>query len=331
MKKIVSFFGDKSEIFIELNERAKNYAKELGFEYKWAPQLPFNEKDVIEELKNADAGIIDIEPYNERIFKEIYARTKILVRFGVGYDKVDLNSATEYGIAIARTTAANTTAVAEMALLLILATKRQLNINQECIRTGKWIKNVSHEIINGTVGILGFGNIGRKLAQLLKGFDCRIVAYDPYPNEEIMKELGVEKVSLEELFKISDAISIHVPYSQATHNMVNESLLSLMKPTAVIVNTARGNIIDENALYKVLLEKKIAGAGLDVFAVEPLPLDSPLLKLDNIILTPHVSSQTVESLWNIYKMAIDICADFFAGKNSPHILNPDYINHVKNQ
>lgn len=327
MKKIVSFFGDKSEIFCELNNRAKAYAESLNLEYKWVPQLPFNEADVIEELKKADAGIIDIEPYGESIFKEIKSRTEILVRFGVGYDKVDLQAASKSGIAIARTTAANSSGVAEMALTLMLSSKRMINQNQTALRSGKWIKNVGHEIIGSTVGIMGFGNIGRKLTNLLKGFDCKIVVYDPFPNKELIEEAGAELVTLEELFRVSDAISIHVPYSKETHNMVNEHMLSLMKPTAVIVNTSRGKIVDEDALYKVLSTNQIAGAGFDVFAMEPLPMESPLLKLDNMILTPHVSSQTVESNWNIYKMAIDICADFFAGKQSPHILNPDYIKN----
>lgn len=327
MKRIVSFFGDKSEVFVELNKRAEAYAQSLGFEYRWVLQLPFDENNVIEELKNADAGIIDIEPYGENIFKEVKSSSKILVRFGVGYDKVDLDSATEHGIAIARTTAANTNAVAEMALSLMLASKRMFNQNQACVRTGNWVKNVGNEIINGTIGILGFGNIGRRLARLLKGFDCRLVVYDPFPDEKAISESGAELVTLEELFKVSDAISIHVPYNENTHNMVNNKMLSLMKPTAVIVNTARGNIVDEEALYNALSEKRIGGAGFDVFATEPLPLDSPLLKLDNMILTPHVSSQTVESLWNIYKVAIDICAEFYSGKKSSHILNPDYIKN----
>ena len=135
-------------------------------------------------------------------------------------------------------------------------------------------------------------------------------------------------MSLDELFRESDCISIHVPYTEETHHMVNKERLEMMKPTAVIVNTARGNIIDEDALYEVLKAGRIAGAGIDVFAQEPLPTSSPLLTLDNAVLTPHVSSQTVESLWNIYKMAIDISADFFAGKDSRHILNPDYKEHA---
>lgn len=327
MKKIVSFFGDKTEVFCQLNQRAEEYAASLGIEYRWAPQLPFSEESVIRELQNADAGIIDIEPYGESIFSQVKDNAKLLVRFGVGFDKVDLKAASKNGIAIARTTGANTTGVAEMALTLMLACRRRINLYQTRTKTGEWVKDIGNELIGGTVGIIGYGNIGRRLAKLLKGFDCRILAYDPFPNEEAAKADGVELVSLAEIFTQSDAVSIHVPYTEQTHHMVNRETLSMMKPTAVIVNTARGNIIDEEALYEALKNGKIAGAGVDVFAKEPLPIESPLLTLENAVLTPHVSSQTVESLWNIYKMAIDISADFFAGKGSPHILNPDYADH----
>ena len=327
MKKIVSFFGDKTEVFCCLNRKAEEYAASLGIEYRWAPQLPFSEENVIRELQNADAGIIDIEPYGESVFSQVKDSTKLMVRFGVGFDKVDLKAASRNGIAIARTTGANTTAVAEMALTLMLTCRRRMNLYQARTRAGEWVKDIGNELIGSTVGIIGYGNIGRRLAKLLKGFDCRILAYDPFPNEEAAKADGVELVALEEILTQSDAISIHVPYTKETHHMINRETLTLMKPTAVIVNTARGNIIDEDALYQALKSGQIAGAGVDVFAAEPLSVESPLLTLENAVLTPHVSSQTVESLWNIYKMAIDISADFFAGKGSPHILNPDYAEH----
>lgn len=324
MRKIVSFFGDRTEAFCELNKRAEEYAKSLGIEYRWAPQLPFTEESVIEELRNADAGIIDIEPYGESIFSRIKDGARLLVRFGVGFDKVDLKAASRNGIAIARTTAANTTGVAEMALTLILSCRRRINRYQARIKSGEWVKDIGNELIGGTVGIIGYGNIGRCLAGLLKGFQCRVIVYDPFPRKDVLEKDGVELVELEELFRQADAVSIHVPYTEQTHHMVNRERLAMMKPTAVLVNTARGNIIDEEALYEALKSGQIAGAGIDVFAKEPLPLDSPLLTLENVVLTPHVSSQTMESLWNIYKMAIDISADFFAGKGSPHILNADY-------
>jgi phosphoglycerate dehydrogenase-like enzyme len=176
------------------------------------------------------------------------------------------------------------------------------------------------------VGILGFGAIGQTLADLLKGFNCQLITYDPFPDLDIIKAKNVRLVGLKELFMESDVISLHLPYNNETHHLVNSDMLNLMKSTAVIVNTSRGNIIDEKVLYESLVKGKIGGAALDVYAQEPLPTSSLLLKLDNIILTPHISSQTEESLWRIYKMALDIAADFFNGRDSEHILNPDYKN-----
>lgn len=324
MKKIVSFFGDNSEIFSLLNKRAEEYARSKGLEYHWFPQVPYNKDIVIQELQNATAGIIDVEPYGEDIFSQIDKTTRILVRFGVGYDKVDLNAASRHHIAIARTTGANTMGVAEMALTLILAMRRKLKLGQEMVDRGAWEKYVVPETVGATIGILGFGAIGQALTRLLQGLNCKIIAYDPYPKKEVCAELGVELVSLEVLFKNADAISMHLPYGPETHNLIGKKLLELMKPSAVIVNTSRGNILDEAALYEVLKNNKIGGAALDVYSQEPLPVSSPLIGLDNVILTPHVSSQTEESLWRIYRMAIDIISDFLEGRDYTHILNRDW-------
>jgi phosphoglycerate dehydrogenase-like enzyme len=324
MKKIVSFFGENTPVFADLNKKAAEYAASRGLQYKWVQEIPYNRADVIRELKDADAGIIDIEPYGEEVFKEVYASCKIFIRFGVGFDKVDLKAASKYHIAVARTVGANTNGVAEMAVTLILSSLRGLKSNMACVSTGIWKKNVTREISGSTVGIVGYGAIGQRVSELLKGFGCTVIAYDPFPNKELMEKNNVKAVSLEYLFTEADSISIHVPYTEETRNLVNEKLLGLMKPTSVIVNTSRGNIINEDDLSKALSEHRIAGAALDVFGKEPLPLESPLQKLDNIIMTPHVSSQTVESLWKIYKMAVDIAADFFDGKEPRQILNHDY-------
>lgn len=322
MKKIVSLFGDQSDTFIKLNSRAAQYAKERGIEYICEPQLSFDRDDVIAQLSKADAGIIDVQPFGDETFPYIKGGAKLLVRFGVGYDKVDLDSATRHGIAIARTTGANTLGVAEMALTLILSVKRRILENVECVNSGQWERNVAHETIGSTIGILGFGSIGKALAKLLTGFECRIITYDPYIDPRVIFEHGVESVTLEELLKQSDVISMHIPYSAENHHIIGKEALKAMKSNSIVINTARGNLIDETALYEALSNGTIAGAGLDVFAEEPLAANSPLSKLKNVVLTPHVSSQTVESLWRIYKMAIDISADFFSGKGSEHILNP---------
>ena len=331
MKKLVSFFGDKSEVFEQLNKEAAAYAREKCIEYLWAPQLPYDVEDVIRNLNDADAGLIDVEPYGEPIFSRLTERCKLLIRFGVGFDKVDLDAATAHGLAVTRTTGANKTAVAEMALAQILAASRQLRINRRVMESGHWEKNLGSELLGKKVGILGFGNVGIALAKLLRGFDCEILAYDTYHNQEAAKEYGVRFAELEEIFETCDAISVHLAYSPKTHHIINADLIARMKKTAVISCTARGNLIDEDALYDALKNGRIAGAGLDVYAVEPLPADSKLLELDNLIVTPHVASQTYESLWNIYKKAIDIMADFFDGKplGRGDLLNPAYAEHLK--
>ena len=327
MKTLVSFFGEQSELFQELNGKAAEYAKTKNIEFVWAPQNPFDVEDVVEHLNHADAGLIDVEPYSDMIFDRMNDKCKLLIRFGVGFDKVDLAAASRHGICVTRTTGANRTGVAEMALMQILAARRQVMVNRKTVESGVWVKNIGRELIGAKVGILGFGNIGMELAGLLAGFRCEILVHDIFQDEKAAEKLGARFAGLDEIFTTCDAISVHLPYCGETHHIIDRDMLGKMKKDAVIVCTDRGNIIDEHALYDVLREKKIGGAGLDVYAQEPLPKDSRLIGLDNIILTPHVSSQTYESLWHTYKKAIDIMADFYAGKelDKSDLLNPDYM------
>jgi phosphoglycerate dehydrogenase-like enzyme len=249
----------------------------------------------------------------------------------VGFDKVNLPDATAHGLAIARTTGANKTGVAEMALMMMLAVRRQIHQNRKTIASGVWVKNIGHELIGKRVGILGFGNIGIALAKLLRGFDCEVLAYDAYPNEAAAQSVGARFATLDEIIETCDAISVHLPYNKDTDHLIGADAFRRMKSDAVIVCTARGNILDETALYEALTTGEIAGAGLDVFAQEPLSADSPLIGLDNIILTPHVSSQTYESILNTYHKGVDIVADFFAGKqlDKSDLLNPEYVNNPR--
>lgn len=326
MKKFVSLFGENTASFRDLNERAAAYAEEKGFSYSWAPQEPFDKQKVIALLKEADAGLIDVQPYDDSIFSEIKERCRLLIRFGVGFDAVNLKDASKNGICVTRTSGANALTVAEMALSLILAAMRQHERNRRAVESGIWVKNCGQELSCKKVGIMGFGAIGKKLAAILKGFECEILVYDPWLSDDAAKEMGVRKTELDDLFRECDAISVHVPYTKETHHLVNKERLLLMKPSAVIVCNSRGNIVDEDALAEVLKENRILGAGLDVYATEPLPLTSPLIGLDNVILTPHVSGQTYDALWNTYKKAIDIATDFFDGKelSKADLLNPDY-------
>ncbi len=324
MKKLVSVYGTHSELYDELNQRAKEYAAARNIDYEWIPIPEFSEEAAVAALKDADAGIIDVQKYDQSIFSQIKDRCRLVVRYGVGFDAVNLADATENGISVSRTTAANAQAVAEMALAMIMAAKRRFGESRTCMDSGVWDRYVGSEMMGKKVGILGFGNIGRRLAKLFSGFDAAILVYDPYLSAEDCEKAGAKKCELDEIFTEADAISVHLPYTKETHHLVNAQRLAQMKPTSVIVCTARGNIVDEEALAESLQQHKILGAGLDVFGVEPLPLDSPLLKLNNVILTPHVSAQTNEALWNMYSKAIDVAGDFFEGKDlGRDLLNPD--------
>ena len=328
MKKLVSLYGAHSPLYDQMNERAKTYAAGRGLDYVWVPQTPFSPDSAVEALRGADAGIIDVDRYDGAIFSQIKDSVKLLVRYGVGFEAVNLPDASANGIAIARTTGANAEAVAEMAMAMILGAKRQLMRNRYVANSGVWgAKDVGGEMKGKKLGLLGFGMISRLLAGLFSGFQVEVLAYDPFLSKESMAAAGARKVDLDELFRESDAISIHIPYTEESYHLVNAERLAMMKETAVLVCAARGNIVDEDALYEALKARRILGAGLDVFAREPLPADSPLTRLDNVILTPHVAAQTEEALWAMYQKAVDIAADFLDGRDiGRDLLNPEYKN-----
>ena len=314
MKKMAALFGRENELYTLLNDRAKQYALSKGIDYEWIPMDPYTVEKCVAALKDADCGLIDVERYDKEIFSQICERNKLLIRFGVGFDAVNLSDAADYGIRIARTQGANATGVAEYALLLMMALHRKLVLGMHGVQSGNWAKEIGNETIGATVGILGFGAVGKIVARLLQGFDCRVLAYDTYQDEAAAKELGVTFTDADTIFRECDSITIHMALNDETKGFVNAQRLAMMKPDAVIVNTSRGPVIDDAALIAALREHRIGGAGLDVFAQEPLPVESEYLSLDNVILTPHVASSTVESLWNIYKMAIDIADGVFTGE-----------------
>lgn len=325
MKRVVSLYATHSELYDQLNERAAAYAAERGIAYEWLPQEKWTVESAVAALEGADAGIIDVETYDSRVFDRIKDRCKLLVRYGVGFDAVNLADATAAGITVARTAGANAESVAEMSLTMMLAAKRQLPHNRKVIESGVWERSIGGELFGKKVGILGFGAIGKKLAKLLSGFEADVYVYDPFLPDGVAESFGAHKEELDRIFSECDAISVNSPYTPETHHLVDARRIALMKPDAVVVCTSRGNIVDEDALADALRTHRILGAGLDVFAQEPLPLDSPLIGLDNVILTPHESAQTTDALWNIYARAIEICSDFFAGKELARadFLNPD--------
>lgn len=182
------------------------------------------------------------------------------------------------------------------------------------------------DVFGATIGIVGAGRIGYAMAKRATGFSMKILFYDVIPRPEIEKDLGAKKVDLDTLFRESDFVSIHVPLMKETHHLVNAQRLSMMKKTAYIINNSRGPVVDEKALADALQKGQIAGAGLDVFEQEPLPMDSPLLKLENVVVAPHISSASYETRSKMAEMVADNLVAFFEGRKPPNLLNPDAMN-----
>lgn len=244
-----------------------------------------------EGLAGCDALILLMPKFTARSVPPD-GRLALVARFGVGYDTVDVQVCTDNGIALVITPDGVRRPVAVAILTFILTLSQRLLIKDRLCRQGPtgWAKRSLHMgegLIGKTLGQLGMGNIGAEVFRLAQPFGMRFLAHDPYQDPQVAAELGVELVGLEELAGRSDYLSVSVPLTAATRHIVNERLLGLMRPTAFLINTARGPVVDQRALYRALCEGRIAGAGLDVFEVEPCPADEPLLGLDNVVVTPH--------------------------------------------
>ena len=245
---------------------------------------------------------------------------KLVQLISAGYNTLDLEAARKAKVPIANNGGANSVAVAEHAVMLILATMKKLAWQHKNCVDGKWrvgdfAENRFYELEGKTVGIVGLGNIGKKVARRLHGFDVNIIYYDILRLPEHEEDaLGVRFVLLDELLKRSDVVTLHVPLSPQTKDMISERQLGLMKPTAILVNTCRGPVVDEMALHKALITKKIAGAGLDVMVDEPPSKDNPLLNVENITITPHTAGPTWENWAKAFRNAFDNILRVHAGR-----------------
>jgi phosphoglycerate dehydrogenase-like enzyme len=260
--------------------------------------------DPVDDVMPADGlagcdALILLMPRFTRASVPADGRLALVARFGVGYDSVDVRACTDNGIALVITPDGVRRPVAVTILTFVLALSQKLLIKDRLCRQGPegWAKRSDHMgegLVGRTLGQLGMGNIGAEVFRLAQPFGMRFLAHDPYQDPAVAAELGVELVGLEELFRQADYVSVSVPLSEATRHIVGERLLGLMKPTAYLINTARGPVVDQRALHDALAQGRIAGAGLDVFEVEPCPGDEPILQLDNVIVTPHALCWTDE-------------------------------------
>jgi D-3-phosphoglycerate dehydrogenase len=224
-------------------------------------------------------------------------RLTVIGRAGVGVDTIDVDAATERGIAVLTAPAGNTISAAELTLALILALARRVPAADRSMRSGEWDRKSFNgaEVFGKTLGLLGAGRIGSEVARRARAFGMRVLVYDPFLPPERAAVIGVELAPLAEVVRQADVLSVHVPLSDATTKLIGEPQIATMKRTAFLVNVARGGVVDESALIKALTEGRLAGAALDVFEAEPLPADHPLRKLDNVVLTPHLGASTVEA------------------------------------
>lgn len=256
---------------------------------------------------------------------------QVISRTGGGLDNVDVEAATEKEIIVTSNLGVNTSSVVEHALALMLALAKQIPVMDRAVRNENFkirYENLSRDLRGKTLGLLGFGRIGSELGRSCRElFGMRVISHDPYVSEPVRAACKgqVEFVEREELFARSEVLSIHVPLTDATHHAVGEAELALMKPSAIIINTARGPIVDQSALSAALQNRKIAGAGLDVFEEEPVPGDNPLLGLDNIILTPHTAALTMECVIRMAVEAVKCVLDVFGGQVPPNVANPQVL------
>ena len=278
---------------------------------------PLKSTEVAGLLKGVDGYIAGVDGI-DRAALEHADRLKVISRYGVGVDSVDLQAAAERGIIVTNTPGVNSVSVAELTVGLILSLARQIPEGASALRQGLYPRLAGVSLEGKTIGIVGFGAIGKELARRLRGFDCRIVAYDPVPDHIFAEANGVELVPLDELQRLSDFISLHLALLPETRGLVNRDFLAKTKRGAFLVNTARGEIIEESALLEALQSGQLRGAALDVFAVEPPSPDNPLLAMKQVISTPHLASQTDSATNRMGWMAMQDCLAVLRGEAPAH-------------
>ncbi|HYB68841.1 MAG TPA: glyoxylate reductase [Candidatus Acidoferrales bacterium] len=320
----------KPKIYVtrDIGERGLKIIRQHFDTEVWPEYAPPPKKTIIEKAKTVDALTTLL---SDKIDAEVFdaaPKLKIVSQLAVGFDNIDLPEATKRGIYVTNTPEVLTDTTADFAWALLLAVARRVAEADKYVRTGQWKVGwhpnmmAGRDVYGATIGVVGAGRIGYAVAKRATGFDMKILFYDVVPRPEIEK-LGAKKADLDTLLKQSDFVSIHVPLMKETFHLMNEQKLRLMKKTAYLINNSRGPVVDEKALCKALKEGWIAGAALDVFEQEPIPADSLLLKMDNVVLAPHISSASLETRSRMAEMVAENLVAFFEGKKPPNLINPD--------
>ena len=314
-----------STIFLGPGDDVDRRLREAGLEPIYRPfSGKRKEEELIDLLRGVVGVIVSSDPFTARVLQAADC-LKVISRTGVGYDAIDVGAATARGIVVCTTPGVNRHAVADLALALILCCARKLAQNLAEVRRGGWTRHEGVDLQGKTLGLVGLGTIGKEVALRAKAFGMNILAYDIVHDLPFAERLGIVYTSLENLMRQSDFVSLHIFLSDATRHLINAERLALMKPTAHLINTARGGIVDTAALCQALAEKRIAGAALDVVEGEPVRADNPLTAFENVYLTPHFGGATADARRLSGIMAAEnlICA--LQGGRPQGIVNPEVL------
>ena len=293
----------------------------------WDDFLP-PDYDIIYEKMDDLAGLLCL--LTDRIdppLMDAGPNLKVISNMAVGFDNIDIDAASQRGIPVGNTPGVLTETTADFAFALLMAAARRIPEGRQYVQSGKWrtwhpTVLAGQDVFGAALGIIGSGRIGAAVARRAKGFNMRLLVNSLETEEEI-RQLGGEKVSLDDLLSESDFVSMHVPLTEETHHMISERELALMKPTAILINTARGSVVDPQALYTALRAGEILAAGLDVTDPEPIPLDDPLLTLENCLIVPHIASASVATRAKMAEMAVDNVIAGLRGERLPTCVNPE--------
>jgi len=298
----------------------------------WPDEMPPPKSLLIEKVKDAD-GLVCLltEPIDEEVINAAGSQLRGISQVAVGFNNIDVKAATGKGIYVTNTPGVLTDTTADFAFTLLMSVARRVAEADRYVKAGKWkvpwglMMMLGQDVWRRTIGIIGMGRIGSAVAKRAKGMNMKILYYDVIRNEQAEKEVGAKYVDLETLLGESDFVTVHVPLLPSTHHLMNEDRLKLMKKTACLINTSRGPIVDEKALYKALKEGWIWAAGLDVWEEEPADLDNPLLRLENVTSTPHIASASVATRTKMAVMAAENMVDILEGRVPPNLVNNEVL------
>ena len=300
--------------FASISDKPINMLTEKGYEIQRNNTgRPYEKKEMLKFIRDVDGIIIGIDELSAEIIEKANA-LKVISKYGIGVDNIDINMATNKKIIITNTPTANVDAVADLTFGFILSLARRIPEADRKTKSGKWEKITGKSVWKKTLGIIGLGKIGRQVVKRAQGFNMNILVYDLVKDEKFAQSYNIKYVNLEELFQKSDYITIHIPLNDATRGMISYKELEKVKKEAFLINTSRGGIVDEQALYKALRNNQLKGAALDVYSNEP-PVESPLKELDNVIMTPHIGAYTEEAIENMSIQAAQNLIDVLEGRN----------------